>query len=47
MTLIRKIAMIKKYSPTKEDVNKFLNLIQQRIEKSKSSLKPQKHEPRL
>ncbi len=39
--------MIEKYSPAKEEVKKFLDRIEQRINKNKSTWKPQKHEPRL
>ena len=38
--------MIEKYSPTKEDVSKFLQKIEKRIKNSKV-LTEQKHEPRL
>lgn len=40
--------MIEKYKPTREEINKFLKKIEQRIaSNNKNPLKPQQHEQRL
>ncbi len=40
--------MIEKYKPTREEINKFLKRIEQRIaSNNEKSLKPQQHEQRI
>ncbi len=40
--------MIEKYKPTRDEINKFLKRIEQRVaSNNEKSLEPQQHEPRL